>query len=244
VTCRPERVTAWVDEALAPEELAAVAAHVAGCVSCREQADSERALRARLRALPSAEPPPELLAAVRSRLAVARPRRLWSLLFAAALALVLLWARGATSFVAWELARDHDHCFGQERLPARFWSGDAAEVARWLEAQGTAVPPLPAGSPALPLVGARYCPLLDRVAAHVYYTGEERQLSLFVLPGPARFTGELETRARGRAVRLLQSAGLTLALVSEREEDVRAFRDRLVSATVRLSPLPPPFDRR
>lgn len=244
MTCRPEHVTAWVDEALAPEELAAVATHVAGCASCREQADSERALRARLRALPSAEPQPELLAAVRRRLAVAGPLRAWRLLLAAALALVLLRARGAPSFVAWELARDHGRCFGQEKLPARFWSGDAAEVTRWLEAQGTAVPPLPAGSPALPLVGARYCPLLDRVAAHVYYAGEERQLSLFVISGPVRFAGELETRSRGRAVRLLRSAGLTLALVSEREEDVRAFRDQLVTATVRLAPLPPPFDRR
>jgi hypothetical protein len=236
VTCRPERVTAWVDEALPPEELAEVAAHLAECPACRAQADAERALRARLRTLPSAEPRPELLAAVRTRIAAMRRPRLWTLSAAAALALVLLWARGASSFVAWELARDHDHCFGMAKLPARFWSGDATEVARWLESQGTEVPPLPAGRPALPLVGARYCPLLDRVAAHVYYAGEERQLSLFVLSGPVRFSGEIETHARGRVVRLLRSAGSTLALVADREEDVKAFRDELVSATVRLEP--------
>jgi hypothetical protein len=185
---------------------------------------------------PSAEPRPELLDAVRARVAAVQRSRLWLLPFAAALALVFLWAHGATSFVAWELARDHDRCFGQEKLPARFWSGDATEVARWLKSQGTEVPPLPAGRPALPLVGARYCPLLDRMAAHVYYAGEERQLSLFVFSGPARFAGELDTRARGRAVRLLRSAGSTLALVADREEDVKAFRDELVSATVRLEP--------
>jgi hypothetical protein len=192
---------------------------------------------------PTAEPRPELLAAVRARIAGVRPPRLLLLPFVAALALVLLWARGAASFVAWELTRDHDRCFGEEKLPARFWSGDAAEVARWLESQGTEVPPLPAGRPALPLVGARYCALLDRMAAHVYYEGEERQLSLFVLPGPARFAGELETRTRDRAVRLLRSAGTTIALVGDRDEDVKTFRDELVSATVRLGPAPP-FVRR
>jgi len=236
VSCRPERVTAWVDESLPPEEMAEVSAHVLECATCRAQADAERSLRARLRALPSAEPRPELLAAVRARLGVVRRPRLWALPFAAALAVALLWARGAASFVAWELARDHDHCFGQEKLPARFWSGDAGEVGRWLESQGTEAPPLPAGRPGLPLVGARYCPLLDRVVAHVYYAGEERELSLFVLAGPARFADELETRARGRAVRLLRSAGATLAIVAEREEDVKAFRDALVTATVRLEP--------
>jgi len=187
----------------------------------------------------SAETRPELLAAVRSRLDSVRRARRWTLFGAAALAAVFLWARGAPSFVAWELARDHDRCFGLEKLPARLWSGDAAEVARWLESEGTEVPPLPAGSALLPLVGARYCLLLDRRVAHVYYEGEERQLSLFVLSGPARFAGELQMRVRGRVVRLLRSAGSTLALVADREEDVKAFRDQLVTATVRLDHVRP-----
>jgi hypothetical protein len=137
--------------------------------------------------------------------------------------------------VAWELARDHDHCFSKARLPARIWSSDPAEVARWFEDQGTAVPPLPEGRRDLTLVGARYCPLLDRLAAHVYYANDDRHLSVFVLAGPARFSGyEWAIETRGRKVRFLRSAGVTVALVSEHADDVDAFRKHFATSTARL----------
>ena len=96
-------------------------------------------------------------------------------------------------------------------------------------------PALPGGGRDLALVGARYCPLVDRLAAHVYYANDDRHLSVFVLAGPARFAGyELGTEARGREVRLLRSAGMTVALVSEHEEDVAAFRDHFTTTTALL----------
>jgi len=156
---------------------------------------------------------------------------------AAALLGVVLWGRGTASFVAWELARDHVHCFGKSRLPAQVWSSDPREIARWFEEQGTVVPPLPEGRRGLMLVGARYCPLVDRLAAHVYYADENRPLSVFVLAGPARFSGyELGMESRNREVRLLHSAGMTVALVAEHADDVAAFREHFTTTTASLDP--------
>jgi anti-sigma factor RsiW len=236
VTCAPELVTGYVDGVLGAEERARVEEHLASCAACRDQADFERSLGSRLRALPSPDPRPELLQAVRGRLESVRSPRRWMLPVAAALLGFVLWGRGTASFVAWELARDHEHCFGKQRLPARIWSSDPGEVARWFEEQGTAVPPLPEGRRGLVLVGARYCPLLDRLAAHIYYADEDRHLSVFVLAGPARFSGyELGTEARNREVRLLHSAGMTVALVAEHADDVAAFREHFTTTTALLT---------
>lgn len=246
MTCRPDVVTGWVDGVLDDADRATVEQHLATCAACRDQAAFERDLGPRLRAVLPPEPRPELLSAVRRKLDATRPRRAWVLPVAAALVGLLLWGRGAAPFVAWELARDHEHCFAKARLPARIWSSDPLEVARWFEDQGTSVPPLPDGDRGLALVGARYCPLVDRLAAHVYYANDDdRHLSVFVLAGPARLAGyELNTEARGRKVRLLRSAGMTVAVVGEHEEDVLAFRDHFTTTTALLElPAPPRPDR-
>jgi hypothetical protein len=145
----------------------------------------------------------------------------------ATLALLGLWLRGQPGFVAWELARDHQRCFGRRLLPARVWSSDPAEVRDWLESRGTPTPFLPSYARAAELVGARYCALLDRVAAHVYYGGGSGMVSVFLLSGPARIGGGWSGTARGLHVRLLPAAGRTLAIVGESERDVaetaRAF---------------------
>ena len=240
MTCRPERVTGWVDGVLDASDREAVEAHLASCPACREQAAFELELGSRLRELPAPEPRPQLQDAVRTRLDSARPRRNWILPIAAALLGLLFWGRGAPSFVAWELARDHEHCFDQAKLPARIWSGDAREVALWFGEQGTYVPRLPESRHGLSLIGARYCPLVDRLAAHVYYAEEDRHLSLFVIAGPVRLDHELGTETRGRTVRLIRSAGTTLALVAEHEEDVLAFRSFFTTTTARLDVPPPP----
>jgi hypothetical protein len=142
-------------------------------------------------------------------------------LVASALFLFGLWARGLPAFVAWEVAGDHQRCFGRRHLPARIWSSDPAEVQEWLESRGTPTPPLPREAGQGALVGARYCPLSDRVAAHIYYGGDGSGLvSVFVLSGPARIGDGWSGTTRGLHVRLLRAAGRTLAVVGESEGDV------------------------
>lgn len=233
--CEPERVTACVDRALDAEAMALVERHLESCAACRDQVAAEREVRARLRALPIPEPRPGLEAAVRRRLAAERRR--WSpvwLPLAAVLALAVLWARGSAPFVAWELARDHAHCFGLPKLPARIWSNDPAAVAEWFEEQGTRVPPIPASVGELSLVGARYCPLLDRQAAHLYYAGEERNLSVFLVSGPVRFPDSWGTESRGSVVRLLRSAGMVVGVVGAKTDDVEAFGATFKTSVARL----------
>ncbi len=141
---------------------------------------------------------------------------------------MLLWARGTPLFLSWEVARDHDRCFRRAHLLARLWTSDPAEAREWLEARGTPVAPLPARVGELTLVGVRYCPLADRIAAHLFYGGEGSQLSVFVLSGPARIGDGWRGEYGPLSVSLLRSAGRTLAIVGASRSDVeavtRAFR--------------------
>ena len=159
-------------------------------------------------------------------------------LLAIAAALAGLWARGLPRFVVWEVARDHERCFGRRLPPARLWSSDPAEVREWLESRGTPTPFLPARPNDADLVGVRYCALADRVAAHVYYGGVgARPLSIFLLSGPVRIGDGWSGRTRGLHVRLLRAAGLTVAIVGENEADVAATA-RSFTSTVATSPVP------
>jgi hypothetical protein len=163
-------------------------------------------------------------------------------LLAGALVFFGLWARGVPAFVAWEVAVDHQRCFGRRHLPARVWSSDPAEVQDWLESRGTPAPPLPPEAGSAPLVGARYCPLSDRVAAHVYYGGDGSGIvSVFLLSGPARIGDGWSGTARGLHVRLVRAAGRTLAVVGESADDVattaRSFVTTVAKATPRSAPL-------
>lgn len=154
-----------------------------------------------------------------------RARRLWRYVVAmllAAAAGFLVWARGVPHFVAWEAARDHERCFTRQHLRARLWSSDPAEVQRWLEARGTPVQPLPGHSGGIELVGVRYCPLADRVAAHVYYGGRGSVVSVLVMSGPARVGDGWAGEVGNLKVRLFRSAGRTIAVVGEVESDVNA----------------------
>jgi hypothetical protein len=138
------------------------------------------------------------------------------------LAILLLWARGAPLFLGWEVARDHDRCFGRAHLRARLWTSDPAEAREWLESRGTPVPPLPARVGELTLVGVRYCPLADRIAAHLFYGGATRPVSVFVLSGPARVGDGWSGQYGDLNVRLLRSAGRTIAIVGVSRSDVEA----------------------
>jgi len=236
VSCDPEQVTGYVDGALDDAARAAVEAHVASCPSCREQVEFERALRERLRGLAVPEPRPALEAKVRRRLRPSAPRSVRLLLpLAAGFAILFLWGRGAAPFVAWELARDHDHCFAKKVLPAQVWSDDPARVAAWFARQETELPAVPAAMGGLELVGARYCPLIDRRVGHVYYVGRGRHLSIYAVPGSVRFPRAYFSSPRGRIVRLLRVEGRTVGLVGERPEDVAAFERALTATYARLS---------
>ena len=241
-SCDGPRLTAYVDGVLPPEARAEVEAHLRSCPSCREQEAFERGLRERMRALSAPEVPPGLEDRVRRRI---RHRPLptavrW-LPLAAAMALAVFWGRGAAPFVAWEIARDHIHCFAKEHLPAQVWTSDTGEIAEWYRQRGTELPMIPASVGGVELVGGRYCPLVDRKVAHLYYAGEKRHLSLYVVPGPARFGNHLVTRKQGENVRLLHTGGMTLAVVSEDADLVDAFQRALSTSRADgagLAPLP------
>jgi anti-sigma factor RsiW len=242
LSCDPERVTGFVDGELDAASAADVAAHLETCPGCREQAEAERALRSRLRGL---EPPPlpdGLEARVRS---AARSRRFapatlvrWALPVAATLVLGA-WVRGHAPFVAWEIARDHQHCFSIQPLPARVWSDEPGRVAGWFEEQGTHLPRVPERVGELTLVGARFCPLPDLSSApHVYYASATGRVSVFVVPHGVRFTARFSARTRGSAVRLLRLEGETVGLVGESESQVAAFESELLPVIAALTSAP------
>lgn len=226
MNCEPEHVSAWVDGELEPALQAATEEHVAACAACARQAEDERVLRAGLRALPTPEPPPGLEFIIHRRLRQDRRARLLrvALPLAATLLLALLWGRGSAPLLAFQLARDHRHCYELERLPAEVFADDILPVAAWFRQRGRTLPPLPSSAAGLDLVGGRFCPLLDRQVAHLYYRDDRRRVSLFVVPDPVRLGGgRHEASFLGRAVRLRRLAGQTLAIVADREADAEAF---------------------
>jgi len=241
VSCDPERITGYVDGALDDAERAAVESHLASCDACRAQVEDERAIRARLKALPPVEPSRSLERQVRHQLRASAPSRLRFLLpLAAGLALLAFWARGAAPVAAWALSRDHAHCFGMKRLPAEVLNGDVGHVATWFEERGTRLPTLPSAVGELELVGGRFCPLLDgSKAAHLYYVSNDRHVSVFVLSHGVRLDGGYGAEARGNAVHLTRLGDAVVGVVSERQAEVDAFRAALSTAIVwHMAPVP------
>jgi anti-sigma factor RsiW len=239
--CDPVLVTGYVDGALSPADRAEVEAHIAGCPACRAQADTERTLASALHSLPSPALPHGLAVRVRrrSRKPVTLRRRVWVPALAAALAMGL-WVRGSPPFVAWEVALDHAHCFGKQRVPAQVWTADPMRLTAWFDAQGTELPLVPASAGGLDLVGGRYCRLADRAVAHVYYGGSDGQLSLYVIPGTVRFDRSFVWQGRGATVNLLRIAGSNVALVSEHPPSIAAFRRSLERTIAQGAPVTTP----
>jgi hypothetical protein len=219
-----------VDGELDRGAAAAVGAHLETCPACCAQAAAERELRARLRGLALPEPPAGLEARVRSR--ARRPSPLgrtarWALPLAAVL-VIGVGLRGHAPLVAWELSRDHEHCFSTLPLPAKVRSGEPRVIAEWFEGRGAYMPAVPDRVGELALIGARYCALPDGSSApHVYYASASRHLSLFVVPHAVRLDGRFAGVARGRPVRLLRLEGEVVGIVAESEADVQAFETTL-----------------
>lgn len=237
MSCDPERVTGFVDGGLAAGERADVEAHLAECPDCREQADFETALRARLRALAPMDVPPGLARAVHRRLRPPSTGR-WvaaaALPIAAALALFVFWLRAAPPFVSWQLARDHSSCFGKAKLPATVWSSDPGQVAAWFDDDGLRIPVVPVSAGSTELLGARYCPLIDRQVAHLYYSGDDVNLSLFVVPGSVRMGTSHKAQHMGQSVHLMRVGGTVVGVVSSSEEAVDAVERALTRTVARL----------
>jgi anti-sigma factor RsiW len=237
VSCNPELVTGYVDGALDAEEAARVAAHLQECTRCRDQAEAERLLRARLRQLPSPEPCAGFESALRAKLNARRIPRLRVLLpLAAALAMCALWLRGSPAVVARALVFDHRKCFRHEQVPAKIFSGDPLEISGWFSNQGTSLPALPARVAGLVLQGARYCPLLDGSSvAHVYYRDGQRGASVYVIQRELRMQTAFDANALGRTVRLLSRGEQTLGVVADTPSDVETLAATLVprAASVR-----------
>jgi negative regulator of sigma E activity len=83
----------------------------------------------------------------------------------------------------------------------------------------------------LEMVGARYCPLADRRVAHLYYTGGDRRLSIYVVPGWVRLDRSQQVTRGDKTVRILRAGGATVGLVSEQPEAVEAF-ERALTVTM------------
>ena len=234
--CDPLLVTGYVDGALTAADRPVVEAHIASCPACRAQADQERALAGALRALPAPPLPHGLASRVRrrSRKPITLRRRVWVPGLAAMLVMAL-WVRVSSPFVSWELALDHGHCFGKPRVPAQVLTADPMRLTAWFDAQGTELPLIPASAGGLDLVGGRYCRLLDRSVAHIYYSGGEQQLSLYVIPGSVRFDRSFAWRGRRTTVNLVKVAGANVALVSDDATTIPAFRRALVRTVAEAS---------
>jgi anti-sigma factor RsiW len=242
VSCDPGKVTGFVDGELDAAGMAEVAAHLDSCEGCRAQAAAERELRARLRELPAPELPEGLAARVRSgahRPAGAALAR-WLLPLAAVL-VAGLWVRGFAPFVAWELARDHLHCFSRSPLPAQVSSDEPQVVSAWFETRGTTVPAIPGQAGGARLVGGRYCTLpgLTR-AAHLYYVSPDGGLSVFLVPRYVRVDRPFAEESHGMAVRLVRTRGSVVGIVASRQAAVDAMEQALRPIVAASLEGPPP----
>ena len=189
--CDGHRITAYVDGVLPAESRAAgrvTPRRVRRPAAIRKR--SSAACASGCAALPAPEVPPGLEDRVR-RASAPPPGSRRRALAAPGRRDRARSARGAAAratFVAWEVARDHRHCFAK-RPPGRPRSGRPTP-ASWRSGTASAAPSFP-WSPRPPAAsswsGGRFCPLLDRKVAHLFYAAEKRHLSLYVVPGPARF---------------------------------------------------------
>ena len=228
MTCAPELVTGYVDGALEPAPAAEIEAHLTECEACRAQAAAEREVRGKLLSLLHPPLPAGLETRVRAQV-FARRRRVpiarILLPLAAAVLLTFVWVRRLPPAVAWEMARDHEHCYALKVLPAEVWAEDAESVLRWFESRGTRMPVVPNDAGGYGLIGARYCSLLDMTrAAHVYYRKEDRKgVSIFVLARTLSSSEPSLYAVRDHVVYVTRISGVTVGVVGDSKEDVQAF---------------------
>jgi anti-sigma factor RsiW len=243
LNCHPELVTGYVDGALDDLSAAQIKAHLEDCSDCRDQVEFEQSLRKGLRGLSVLEPRGDLRQEILKRSRRRRRRVLrWALPTAAVfVAISILTARTSAGFLAWELVKDHTHCFAPQPLELHVFGSNPESVASWFSEQGNHIPSPPAAAGGLELVGGRRCMLLDFViVAHLLYEGEHRQASVFVLPNSRAIPDAYATEIGARAVRLVRVGGHTVGVVAETPEDAESFRRALVQSRA-WNTLPGPF---
>jgi anti-sigma factor RsiW len=225
-------VETYVDGEFDGRELAEANRHLSSCSPCREAVESQRRLRAMLRAkLREAMGPgsgagtaPEGL---RGRItdALARQRRpAWRRVLApvpvatmaacAAGILVVLWSHTGTDPLIEEAVRKHarDLPLDPSTLAA---SPEAIPGLLAPRLDFNARPPVFRGQ-GVKLVGARVAQLRDRSAAYMRYTLPQGQAGLFIVDDPDRRIGET-----GRAV---QFGPATIRVINSRGYNVAIWR--------------------
>jgi len=222
---------------LSPREADELHVHLAGCTSCREHAESERALSEILDTRMTQHVAPLSL---KRRLAASWPasapaapaprplaRRAWpaARALAAAAALVLV-VGGSTALLVerrfelrqleGESVNDHLRMLGG--APLAQVSGGLHEVKPWFAGKLDFAPAVGfAGDGDFPLQGGAVDPFLDRRAAVFVYKRRLHTVSLFVVPSEGlAFPARLRTETvRGFSVALWQAEGQGYALVSD-----------------------------
>lgn len=206
-----ERLTRYVDEALADNERAEVDRHLDACPPCRkvmveelgartvlrECADKLRGeplppgLRSRCEALAREHARVRTVAAWRTRI---MPAVLLTLLvIVGAIALLSIATRRSDALLAAQLTADHVKCF--KVFAERDRSADAGMVEQELASEYGWKMNVPASSAAagLRLIGARRCLYAEGPVPHVMYQADGKPVSLFKLEGMTRKESDVET---------------------------------------------------
>ncbi len=219
----PRYLHAYCDGELEASRMLDVEAHLESCPSCREAVEAELAFREGLRAKIPREPvPPHLAERLRARVAEeqGRPprparvslwgRRVWSLAFAAAIAVLALG--GALGYLIAQSAstpRVHPLVMGvvSEHMkfaplenPAELPSQNAEQVALWVEQRtGHSVRVPDYSASGIRLLGGRVTALGGRSAAYIVYEKGRNIISLFSFPEyEASLSGLKEMQRYGR----------------------------------------------
>jgi anti-sigma factor RsiW len=225
-----EQLPGYVDETLPPDARAAITRHLNFCGTCRREEAAQRAavevLRQRATALRCGPVPPGLRSRCEAALSAGRPSatRRWLavlvptavaaiLIVATAIALLKVATARSNTVLAAELTADHIKCFGL------FASGstkgaDPKTVEAMLRARYGWDVHLPPSSDAegLRLDGARKCVYADGPIPHVMYQAHGQDVSLFILEGVNRPSGDVSTL--GHRARIWTRGRNTYVLVS------------------------------
>lgn len=224
-----DRLTPYIDQALAAGERAEVESHLASCPPCRRAAAEQGAVRQWLRAdaarLRDAPLPPGLRSRCESIASDFRPAPAgagwWARLMPAAVSAVLVLATTliilmlatarSNTLLAAQLSADHSKCFLIEDAHAALDAGDAERELFAQYGWRLRVPPSSAAA-GVRLIAARRCLYGGGRVPHLLYDADGHHISLFILQGHQREA--VDTVALGQRTRTWSRGDTTYVLVS------------------------------